>query len=145
MNSSSKQHHSITASQHHSNMASSKKAKHETDEAQSEDALGATSDEDDEPMDLAMDDTAEDRRASLNRRDSMIVAAEDSQESTVIKTLSELVSLVVSSLDNKSHHETEGDDEQQRSSLTLETDDILSEKFKIEKYEQILCRLIFRE
>lgn len=98
------------------------------------------------------------RRFSLHRRDSMKVAAEDSQESTVIKTLSELASLVVASLEPSSpldapnqeednHHkhrqdvegEGEGEDDQQQrhsrsgrrasSTLALNTDDsILSEK-----------------
>ena len=39
------------------------------------------------------------RRRSLTRRDSMEVAAEDLQEATVTKTLSELASLVVLSLE----------------------------------------------
>lgn len=115
-----------------------KRVKTEGGDTQNEDALGATSDEGDDDkdmMDIVMDETIDDRRNSFHRRDSMIVAAEDSQESTVIKTLSELASLVVASLDNKSHHEVEADDEQhagassgKKSWLTLETDDILSEK-----------------
>jgi hypothetical protein len=39
------------------------------------------------------------RKGGVNRRDSLEVAAEDSQEATVLKTLSELVSLVVHSLE----------------------------------------------
>jgi hypothetical protein len=107
-----------------------------------EDVLGTTSDEDEiiVAMDIELDETTEDRRASFTRRDSMLVAAEDSQESTVIKTLSELASLVVTSLDHRSNHDVEGDDDQQQHSgaasggrkfsslLSLNTDDILSEK-----------------
>jgi hypothetical protein len=132
-------------------LASNKKMKHDkaakdsgTPDASTgvEDVLGTTSDEDEgiEMMDIAMDDMAEERRLSLKRRDSMIVAAEDSQESTVIKTLSELASLVVSSLDHRSSQDVEGEDDQQQhpgatsggkrgsSLLSLNTDDILSEK-----------------
>ena len=132
--------------------ASNKKIKYEKDGVDSEtpnstngmeDVLGTTSDEGEtiEAMDiLELDDATEDRRASFTRRDSMLVAAEDSQESTVIKTLSELASLVVTSLDHRSNHDVEGDDDQQQHSgaasggrrfsslLSLNTDDILSEK-----------------
>ena len=133
--------------------SNSKKIKHEKNgmdidtpdtDIGKEDVLGTTSDEDEDeetgPMDIEFDDMTQDRRASFNRRDSIIVAAEDSQESTVIKTLSELVSLVVKSLDNRSNHEVEGEDDQPQHSgaasgsrkasslLTLDTDDILSEK-----------------
>jgi hypothetical protein len=131
------------------------------------DDLVTLSTDDDGEEDIAMtsaieieDDTVAGagRRFSLHRRDSMKVAAEDSQESTVIKTLSELASLVVASLEPSSpldapnqeednHHkhrqdvkgEGEGEDDQQQrhsrserrasSTLALNSDDsILSEK-----------------
>jgi hypothetical protein len=70
------------------------------------------------------------RRRSLTRRDSMEVAAEDSQEATVTKTLSELASLVVSSLEPISQphsHDTE-EEARGKEQLALTIDDsILSE------------------
>jgi len=80
------------------------------DAGTTEDTLVATSsddgyDDEEENNTMTMatdieDDTVVDRgRHSRHRRDSMKVAAEDSQESTVIKTLSELASLVVASLE----------------------------------------------
>ena len=127
------------------NLASkSKKTKQEKDDETgngADDTLGASSDEEEgaDPMDIELEETTGDRRESFIRRDSMLVASEDSQESTVVKTVSELASLIVSSLDNPSNHDVEGDDDQQHtgtssgnrktlSLLTLDTDDILSEK-----------------
>ena len=109
--------------------------------------------DDDIPMNVdTEEDVASDtgmEKRTLRRRDSMKVAAEDTQESTVIKILSELASLVVASLEpttllvdpnqernNHDEGDGDGDEEDQKtaprqasSMLTLNTDDsILSEK-----------------
>jgi len=110
--------------------SSRKKIKHDTDDIDprtsysatgfEEDLLTSSDDEDQKKgnMDMAFDDQVDPR----------ILAADDSQESTVIRTLSELVTLVVSSLDYHKKHDTEGEEEQQQHSISLNTGDILSEK-----------------
>jgi hypothetical protein len=72
------------------------------------------------------------RRKYLDRRDSEVVAAEDSQEATFVKTLSELASLVVEALAPMEMDNTmEGSDnteEQSKGKLSLTIDDsILNE------------------
>jgi hypothetical protein len=75
------------------------------------------------------------KRKSTHRRHSMEMAAEDSQEATFVKTLSELVSLVVKSLDHKGANDKPQDadddqagEEEGRTLFSLKMDDsILSE------------------
>ncbi|KAG7348251.1 hypothetical protein IV203_016956 [Nitzschia inconspicua] len=76
------------------------------------------------------------KRKSVHRKHSMEVASEDSQEATFVKTLTELVSLVVASLSHNGTHASsqDPDDDQntsegkQETSFSLKVDDsILSE------------------
>jgi hypothetical protein len=102
------------------------------------DGIGGSSDEDDndgeedeeemEHQSLPNTPANKKQKKGFVRRDSMEFAAEDSQEATVTKTLSELTSLVVTSLEPISDDQDTEEEEQKGKTISLTMDDsILSE------------------
>ena len=106
-----------------------------SEQATGDEIQGSTSEEEDDEDDefnaehqsLPNNSANKKRKKDFFRRDSMEVAAEDSQEATVTKTLSELASLVATSLEPVTEH-NDNDEEQKGKGIALAIDDsILSE------------------
>jgi hypothetical protein len=92
----------------------------------------SSSDDDEDKEEAAKEHSTKRRRKYVDRRDSEVVATEDSQEATFVKTLSELASLVVEALApmemNNTMENSDNTEEQSKGKLSLTIDDsILNE------------------